>query len=78
MPGIDEITLTTSRRNSVAGITAQTATGRVLVLTVCPDRWKATGAARLQSIPETRRQQIQTVWTDMWVRLCHCGAGNPA
>jgi len=64
--GIDEIALTKGRRNYVAVITAQTATGRVLVLGVLPDRLKATVAAWLQAIPEARRQQIQTVCTDMW------------
>ena len=66
MLGIDEIALTRGRRNYVAVITAQTATGRVLVLAVLPDRVKATVAAWLQAIPETHRQHIQTVCTDMW------------
>lgn len=64
--GIDEIALTKGRRNYVAVITAQTATGRVMVLGVLPDRLKTTVAAWLLAIPETCRQHIQTVCTDMW------------
>ncbi len=64
--GIDEIALTKGHRTYVAVITAQTATGRVLVLAILPDRLKATVATWLEAIPAPLRQQMQTVCTDMW------------
>jgi transposase len=63
--GIDEIVLTKGHRNFVAVITAQTEHG-LHVVAILPDRCKATIAAWLRTIPDTRRAMITTVCTDMW------------
>jgi len=64
--GIDEIALTKGHRDFVAVLTAKTATNRLHVLAILPDRLKATVLAWLQAIPHEHRQRIQTVCTDMW------------
>ncbi|HJZ48893.1 MAG TPA: ISL3 family transposase [Roseiflexaceae bacterium] len=64
--GIDEIALSKGHRDFVAVLTAKTATGRLHVLAILPDRLKATVAAWLESIPADHRARIQTVCTDMW------------
>jgi transposase len=64
--GIDEIALTKGHRNFVAVLSAKTASGRLLVLAILPDRLKTTVAAWLESIPEQHRVQIRTVCSDMW------------
>ena len=64
--GIDEIALKKGHRDFVAVLTAKTATGRLHVLAILPDRLKATVAAWLQAIPEEHRSRIHTVCTDMW------------
>jgi transposase len=64
--GIDEIALKKGHRDFVAVLTAKTATGRLHVLAILPDRLKATVAAWLQAIPEEHRRRIHTVCTDMW------------
>ena len=64
--GIDEIALKKGHRDFVAVLTAKTASGRLHVLAILPDRLKATVAAWLQSIPEEHRRRITTVCTDMW------------
>jgi transposase len=50
----------------VAVISAKSASGRLQVLAVLPNRLKATVVAWLKTIPETHRQQIRSVCTDMW------------
>jgi transposase len=64
--GIDEIALRKGHRDFVAVLTAKTATNRLHVLAILPDRLKATVLAWLQAIPHHHRQRIQTVCTDMW------------
>jgi transposase len=64
--GIDEIALTKGHRNFVAVVTARTHEDTLHVLAVLPDRLKTTVATWLQSIPETHRERIRTVCTDMW------------
>jgi transposase len=64
--GIDEIALTKGHRDFVAVLTAKTATDRLHVLAILPDRLKATVVAWLQSIPDDHRQRITSVCTDMW------------
>src|SRR5215212_7551588 len=64
--GIDEIALKKGHRDFVAVLTAKTATGRLHVLAILPDRLKATVLAWLQALPEESRRRIQTVCTDMW------------
>jgi len=65
--GIDEIALRKGRKNFVAIITARSADGRVTLLTILPDRKKATVKQFLSSIPERLRATIETVCTDMWI-----------
>lgn len=65
--GIDEIALRKGRKNFVAIITARSEDGRVTLLTVLPDRKKATVKQFLQSIPRRLRATIDTVCTDMWI-----------
>lgn len=64
--GIDEIALKKGHRDFVAVLTAKTASGRLHVLAILPDRQKATVLAWLHAIPEEHRRRIQTVCTDMW------------
>src|SRR5215210_4577089 len=64
--GIDEIALKKGHRDFVAVLTAKTATGRLHVLAILPDRLKATVVAWLQAIPKEHRRRIHTVCTDMW------------
>src|SRR5215210_3376949 len=64
--GIDEIALKKGHRDFVAVLTAKTASGRLHVLAILPDRLKATVVAWLQAIPEEHRRRIHTVCTDMW------------
>jgi transposase len=65
--GIDEIALRKGRQDFVAVITARSAEGHVRLLTVLPDRKKATVKRFLQSIPHRLRTTIDTVCTDMWI-----------
>ncbi len=64
--GIDEVALTKGHRDFVAVLTAKTATDRLYVLAILPNRLKATLVAWLQAIPQEHRRRIQTVCTDMW------------
>jgi transposase len=64
--GIDEIALNKGHRDFVAVLTAKTASERLHVLAILPDRLKATVVAWLQAIPDDHRCRIQTVCTDMW------------
>ncbi len=65
--GIDEIALRKGRKDFVAVITARSVDGRVTLLTVLPDRKKATVKQFLRSIPRHLRATIDTVCTDMWI-----------
>src|SRR3954454_17808434 len=64
--GIDEIALKKGHRDFVAVLIAKTATDRLHVLAILPDRLKATVVAWLQAMPDDHRCRIQTVCTDMW------------
>jgi transposase len=64
--GIDEIALLKGHRDFVAVISAQTDQGHVCLLTVLPDRLKATVVAWLKTIPDHIRARITTVCTDLW------------
>lgn len=64
--GIDEIARTKGHRDFVAIISAKSESGRLQVLAVLPDRLRATIAAWLKTIPESHRQQLRVVCTDMW------------
>lgn len=64
--GIDEVALTKGHRDFVAVLTAKTATDRLYVLAILPNRLKATLVAWLQAIPHDHQRRIQTVCTDMW------------
>lgn len=64
--GIDEIALKKGHRDFVAVLTAKTASERLHVLAILPDRLKTTVAAWLQAIPQEHRRRIHTVCTDMW------------
>ena len=64
--GIDEIALKKGRRDFVAVLSAKTASGRLHVLAILPNRLKATVVTWLHAIPEEHRRRIQTVCTDMW------------
>lgn len=64
--GIDEIALKKGHRDFVAVLTAKSATGRLHVLAILPDRLKTTVLDWLKAIPHDHRQRIQTVCTDMW------------
>jgi transposase len=63
--GIDEIALKKGHRDFVAVLSAKTATNRLHVLAILPDRLKATVVDWMKAIPEEHRR-IQTVCTDMW------------
>ena len=64
--GIDEIALTRGHGNYVAVISTRDAQGQVSVLTVLPDRRKATVKAFLEAIPAPLKATIQTACTDMY------------
>jgi transposase len=64
--GIDEIALLKGHRDFVAVISAQTDQGHLHVLTVLPDRLKASVVAWLLTIPAAIRKRITTVCTDIW------------
>jgi transposase len=64
--GIDEIALLKGHRDFVAVISAQTAAGELHLLTVLPDRLKATVVGWLHTIPAAVRAQITTICTDIW------------
>jgi len=64
--GIDEIALLKGHRDFVAVISAQTDQGHLHVLTVLPDRLKASVVAWLLTIPAAIRRRITTVCTDIW------------
>jgi len=64
--GIDEIALLKGHRDFVAIVSAQAKDGELLVLTVLPDRLKATVLAWLKTIPAAIRSGITTVCTDIW------------
>jgi transposase len=63
--GIDEIARTKGHRDFVAVISAKGASGSLQVLAVLPNRLKATVVAWLRTVPESHRQQIRSVCTDM-------------
>ena len=65
--GIDEIALRKGRKNFVAVITARSADGRITLLTILPNRKKATVKQFLRSIPNRLQITIDTVCTDMWI-----------
>src|SRR5262245_45366221 len=64
--GIDEIALLKGHRDFVAVISAQAEDGQLHLLTVLPDRLKATVVNWLQTIPAAIRAHITTVCTDIW------------
>jgi len=64
--GIDEIALRKGHRDFVAVLTAKSASGRLHVLAILPDRLKTTVVDWLKAIPHDHRERIQTVCTDMW------------
>jgi transposase len=64
--GIDEIALLKGHRDFVAVISAQSEDGSVHVLTVLPDRKRASVVAWLKSIPAAIQARITTVCTDLW------------
>lgn len=64
--GIDEIALKKGHRAFVAVLTAKSASGRLHVLAILPDRLKTTVMEWLKAIPQSHRERIQTVCTDMW------------
>jgi transposase len=64
--GIDEIALLKGHRDFVAVISGKTDQGHLHLLTVLPDRLKATVVAWLETIPAAIRARITTVCTDMW------------
>jgi transposase len=64
--GVEEIALKKGHRDYVVIVTARLASGRLILLTVLPDRTKATLTAWLQKVPQHIRQHIRTVCTDMW------------
>jgi transposase len=64
--GIDEIARVRGHRDFVAIISAQSEDGELHVLAVLPDRLKATVVAWLKTIPESIRERISTVCTDIW------------
>ena len=64
--GLDEIALKKGHRDDVLIVTARLADGRLALLAVLPDREKDTLVAFLRSIPETLRQTIQTICSDMY------------
>src|SRR5512132_201290 len=59
--GIDEVALRKGHRDFVAVLSAKTASGRLHVLAILPDRLKASVVDWLQSIPDDHRRRIQTV-----------------
>jgi len=69
--GIDEIALRKGRKNFVAIITVRQANGDVSVLTILPDRKKATVKQFLETIPRRLQATIDTVCTDMWDGYVH-------
>ena len=64
--GLDEIALKKGHRNFVAIVTARLVDGRVVILTVLPDRQKDTVVEFLRSIPERLKRSIHTVCCDMY------------
>jgi transposase len=64
--GIDEIALRKGHRDFVAVLSAKTATGRLHILAILPDRLKTTVVDWMKTIPHDHRQRIHTVCTDMW------------
>jgi transposase len=64
--GIDEIARKKGHRDFVAVLSAKSATGRLHVLAILPDRLKATVVDWMKTIPQEHRRRIQTVCTDMW------------
>lgn len=66
MIGLDEIALKKGQRSYVTILTARLAKGRVLILTVLPDRQKETVVEFLRSIPQRLKQSLHTVCCDTY------------
>lgn len=64
--GIDEISLKKGHRSFVVVVTARCPNGNLHLLAVLPERTKQTVQTWLESIPNSRRQQVKTVCCDMW------------
>ncbi len=64
--GIDEVARRKGHRDFLAIITTHTAAGKTQLLTVLPDRKKATVKAFFDSMPPRLRHTVRTVCTDMW------------
>jgi transposase len=64
--GIDEIALLKGQRDYIAVISARDDAGDVHVVALLPDRLKSTIVAWLSALPDTVRERITTVCTDMW------------
>jgi transposase len=64
--GIDEIALRKGHRDFVAVLSAKTASGRLHILAILPDRLKTSVVDWMKTIPHDHRQRIHTVCTDMW------------
>jgi transposase len=64
--GLDEIALKKGHNDYVVIVTARLGDGRIKLLTILPDRDKATVKAFLLRLPLRLRRTIHTVCTDMW------------
>ena len=64
--GLDEIALKKGHRDFVVIVTARLPNGRLAILSVLPDREKATVQAFLKSIPPALAATIHTACTDMY------------
>ena len=64
--GIDEIALQKGHSHYVVIITARLRDGAIKLLTILPNREKATVKAFLSTIPTRLKRTIHTVCTDMW------------
>ena len=69
--GLDEIALKKGHRDFVVIVTARLLDGRVVILSVLPDREKATVKRFLLSIPVALRQTIERLCTDMCEGYIH-------
>lgn len=64
--GLDEIALKKGHRDFVVIVSARLADGRVVILSVLPDRKKDTVVKFLRTIPARLQATLQTVCCDMW------------
>jgi transposase len=64
--GLDEIALKKGHNDYVVIVTARLGDGRIKLLTILPDRDKATVKAFLLRLPLRLRRTIHTICTDMW------------